>query len=196
MLIFSRCARIGCAAELSQHRASRSRPPRRASTVVVGRQRTRQDERSRSDLLRLHVAKLSNEPSRGEIVSHRRVPSAACEPLCAKAATRASSRSGSRAGFARSTLQGKRPPSLASYAIASPVVVFHPGEMALSSGPASERRTLLDRIALFVDPTSMDHLQRVHGGIALSSAHARGARQRERPSSSAFERSWPSTARR
>jgi DNA replication and repair protein RecF len=58
------------------------------------------------------------------------------------------------------TLQGKRPPTLASYAIASPVVAFHPGEMVLSSGPASKRRTLLDRIALFVDRTSMDHLQR------------------------------------
>jgi DNA replication and repair protein RecF len=32
--------------------------------------------------------------------------------------------------------------------------------MVLSSGPASKRRTLLDRIALFVDPTSMDHLKR------------------------------------
>jgi DNA replication and repair protein RecF len=55
---------------------------------------------------------------------------------------------------------GKRPPSLASYAVQSPAVVFHPGEMVLSSGPASKRRTLLDRIALFVDPTSMDHLKR------------------------------------
>jgi DNA replication and repair protein RecF len=57
-------------------------------------------------------------------------------------------------------LAGKRPPSLASYAVQSPVVVFHPGEMALSSGPASKRRTLLDRVALFVDKTSMDHLAR------------------------------------
>jgi DNA replication and repair protein RecF len=55
---------------------------------------------------------------------------------------------------------GKRPPSLASYAVQSPAVVFHPGEMVLSSGPASKRRTLLDRIALFVDPTSMDHAKR------------------------------------
>jgi DNA replication and repair protein RecF len=55
---------------------------------------------------------------------------------------------------------GKRPPSLASYAVQSPAVVFHPGEMVLSSGPASKRRTLLDRIALFVDPASMDHQKR------------------------------------
>jgi DNA replication and repair protein RecF len=58
------------------------------------------------------------------------------------------------------TLAGKRPSTLASYAVQSPVVVFHPGEMVLSSGPAAKRRTLLDRIALFVDATSMDHLQR------------------------------------
>jgi DNA replication and repair protein RecF len=49
---------------------------------------------------------------------------------------------------------------LASYAVRSPVVVFHPAEMVLSSGPASKRRTLLDRVALFSDPTSMDHLAR------------------------------------
>lgn len=60
----------------------------------------------------------------------------------------------------RVLIEGKRPPSLASYAVRSPVVVFHPGELTLSSGPASVRRTLLDRIALFVDATSMDHLAR------------------------------------
>jgi DNA replication and repair protein RecF len=58
------------------------------------------------------------------------------------------------------TLSGNRPSSLASYAVQSPVVIFHPGEMVLSSGPASARRTLLDRIALFIDPTSMDHFRR------------------------------------
>jgi DNA replication and repair protein RecF len=58
------------------------------------------------------------------------------------------------------TLAGKRPQSLAAYATQSPVVVFHPGELLLSSGPAAKRRTLLDRIALFVDPMSADHLQR------------------------------------
>jgi DNA replication and repair protein RecF len=58
------------------------------------------------------------------------------------------------------TLAGKRPSSMADYAVRSPVVVFHPGEMVLSSGPASARRTLLDRIALFIDPTSMDHCRR------------------------------------
>jgi DNA replication and repair protein RecF len=60
----------------------------------------------------------------------------------------------------QATLSGKRPNSMASYAVRSPVVVFHPGEMVLSSGPASARRTLLDRIALFIDATSIDHGRR------------------------------------
>jgi DNA replication and repair protein RecF len=67
---------------------------------------------------------------------------------------------GLRGGTRTVTSAGKRPRSLAAYAVQSPAVVFHPGEMVLSSGPAAKRRTLLDRIALFVDPTSMDHLNR------------------------------------
>lgn len=64
---------------------------------------------------------------------------------------------GLEGGTRRVLLEGKRPPSLAAYAVRSPIVVFHPGETTLSSGPAAGRRTLLDRIALFEDPTSMDH---------------------------------------
>lgn len=55
---------------------------------------------------------------------------------------------------------GKRPPSLAAFAVRSPVVCFHAGELSLSSGPAAPRRTLLDRIALFFDPQLGDHRQR------------------------------------
>jgi DNA replication and repair protein RecF len=50
-----------------------------------------------------------------------------------------------------------QPESGAAYAMRTPAVVFHPGEVALSSGPASMRRTLLDRIALFQDPRSHGH---------------------------------------
>lgn len=67
---------------------------------------------------------------------------------------------GIRGSIRSVTFAGKRPPNLADYAVQSPAVVFHPGEMALSSGPASKRRTLLDRIALFLDPTSIDHMKR------------------------------------
>jgi DNA replication and repair protein RecF len=54
-------------------------------------------------------------------------------------------------------MDGKKPDTLAGYATRTPVVVFHPGDLAILSGSASERRTLLDRIALFVDPSSADH---------------------------------------
>lgn len=55
---------------------------------------------------------------------------------------------------------GKRAPRLASYATKTPVVVFHPGDLALASGPATLRRLLLDRVALFIDPASADHRAR------------------------------------
>ncbi|MEB2313954.1 MAG: DNA replication and repair protein RecF [Sorangiineae bacterium] len=53
-------------------------------------------------------------------------------------------------------LDDKRPPTLAAYATRTPVIVFHPGDLALASGPASVRRLLLDRVALFADPASGD----------------------------------------
>lgn len=57
-------------------------------------------------------------------------------------------------------IDGNRPPSLASFATRSPVVAFHPDELALSTGPAGGRRTLLDRLALFMAPQSADHRAR------------------------------------
>jgi DNA replication and repair protein RecF len=57
-------------------------------------------------------------------------------------------------------IDGNRPPSLAEFATRSPVIAFHPDELALSTGPAGGRRTLLDRLALFIDPTSADHRAR------------------------------------
>jgi len=57
-------------------------------------------------------------------------------------------------------VDGNRPASLAEFATRSPVVAFHPDELTLSSGPASGRRTLLDRLALFMSPTSADHRAR------------------------------------
>lgn len=53
-----------------------------------------------------------------------------------------------------------RPQSLAEFATRSPVIAFHPEELALSTGPAAGRRTLLDRLALFMDPASADHRAR------------------------------------
>ena len=57
-------------------------------------------------------------------------------------------------------LDGKRPARLVNYATRTPVVVFHPGDLALVHGSAQGRRTLLDRVALFTDPVSSDARQR------------------------------------
>ncbi|MFO0586314.1 MAG: DNA replication and repair protein RecF [Polyangiaceae bacterium] len=57
-------------------------------------------------------------------------------------------------------VDGARPPSLGAFATRSPVVAFHPDEMALSTGPASLRRTLLDRLALFMSAVAADHRAR------------------------------------
>lgn len=74
-------------------------------------------------------------------------------------------------GGARSVkVDGKRPASLAAYAIKTPVVVFHPGEVALSQGPSGERRRLLDRAGLYAAP----------GSLADADAYARAIRERQR----------------
>jgi len=53
-------------------------------------------------------------------------------------------------------LDGKKPETLSSYAVKTPVVVFHPGDLTILTGAAAERRTLLDRVALFLDTASAD----------------------------------------
>lgn len=57
------------------------------------------------------------------------------------------------ARYAARTLElkqdGNKPRSFGAYAVRSPVVVFHPEELALSTGPAALRRRLLDRIAFY-----------------------------------------------
>lgn len=77
---------------------------------------------------------------------------------------------GLKAGARAARIDGKRPPSLASYALRSPVVVFHPGELSLSMGGGSERRRLLDRLALYLRPASLDEVDR----------YARAMRERQR----------------
>ena len=53
-------------------------------------------------------------------------------------------------------LDGKRPKKLSTYATRTPVVVFHPRDLELVSGAASERRRLLDRVSLYLEPASAD----------------------------------------
>ncbi len=67
---------------------------------------------------------------------------------------------GIRAGARMVKIDDKRPPTLAAYAVRTPMVVFHPGEIALSQGASSERRRLLDRTALYLAPAAMDELDR------------------------------------
>jgi DNA replication and repair protein RecF len=59
-------------------------------------------------------------------------------------------------GLRAARIDGKRPPTLAAYATRTPAVVFHPGAIALSAGSGGERRRLLDRIALFLSPMSLE----------------------------------------
>ena len=67
-------------------------------------------------------------------------------------------------------VDGQKPESLAAYAVRTPVVVFHPGEMSLTMGTASVRRTLLDRVSLFLDPSS----------LAAHRAYARAMKARQK----------------
>lgn len=60
----------------------------------------------------------------------------------------------------RVKLNGQAPRSLTDYATRSPVVVFDPQQMTLSTGPSSERRTLLDRVTLFTHPEVATHRSR------------------------------------
>ena len=62
---------------------------------------------------------------------------------------------GIKAGQRLVRIDDKRPPTLAAYAVRTPMVVFHPGEIALSMGASTERRKLLDRTALYLAPAAM-----------------------------------------
>ena len=62
---------------------------------------------------------------------------------------------GVRPGLRAARIDGKRPPTLAAYAVRTPVVVFHPGMVGLSAGSGADRRKLLDRVALYLCPASL-----------------------------------------
>jgi DNA replication and repair protein RecF len=66
---------------------------------------------------------------------------------------------GIRAGSRMVKIDDKRPATLAVYAVRTPMVVFHPGEIALSMGASSDRRRLLDRVSLYLAPAAMDELE-------------------------------------
>ncbi|HZU82711.1 MAG TPA: DNA replication and repair protein RecF, partial [Polyangiaceae bacterium] len=77
---------------------------------------------------------------------------------------------GVRAGLRAVRVDGKRPETLAAYAVRTPVVAFHPGVVALTAGSGAERRKLLDRLALYLGP----------GSIADAAAYVKASRGRQR----------------
>ncbi|MBV9946624.1 MAG: DNA replication and repair protein RecF [Myxococcales bacterium] len=77
---------------------------------------------------------------------------------------------GIRTGMRAARIDGKRPATLAGYAVRTPLVAFHAGVLALSAGSGSERRRLLDRVALYLWP----------GSIADAEAYGKAMRARQR----------------
>jgi DNA replication and repair protein RecF len=77
-------------------------------------------------------------------------------------------------------LDTKQPERLSEFARELPVVVFHPGDLALVSGTSGLRRLLLDRIALFSDPASAlarTAYRRAQRGRQLALERPRSGRQ-------------------
>lgn len=68
------------------------------------------------------------------------------------------------------SIDGKRPRKSLEYALKTPVIAFHPGDLTLCSGPATMRRTLLDRILLHQDP----------GGAEARIAYQKALRDRQK----------------
>ena len=107
--------------------------------------------------------------------------SRACAARSSKTATRACSPSGSEPGARLVRIDDKRPPSLAAYAVRTPIVVFHPGEMALSMG-ASARATAPARsdVALSRARSRWPSSRRTRGRSRSGSVHSRRAGLRRR----------------
>ncbi len=77
-------------------------------------------------------------------------------------------------------VDGKRPKTLASYAIATPVVLFEPASLVLSQGPSAERRKLLDRVAVHVAARTGGADALVHDAERYRRAHLQRKRALER----------------
>jgi DNA replication and repair protein RecF len=77
---------------------------------------------------------------------------------------------GLRPGLRAARVDGRSLPTLAAYAVLTPVVVFHPGLSGLSAGSGADRRKLLDRLALYLWPAS----------LADAEGYSRASRARQR----------------
>ena len=105
----------------------------------------------------------------GESVEHG-ADTASVRTVLSEAELRREQTVGLRTGQRLLKIDGKRPATAAEYAIRTPAVLFHPGDLSLSMGAGSERRRLLDRVALYLLPASL--------GETL--AYARAMRERQR----------------
>lgn len=77
---------------------------------------------------------------------------------------------GQRRGLRAVRIDERRPRTLIEYASRTPVVVFHPGDTQLPAGSGSERRRLLNRIALHLAPGALEEMDR----------YTRASRERQR----------------
>jgi DNA replication and repair protein RecF len=104
-----------------------------------------------------------------ELVSHGQTVASVRASVVEEALRREQS-IGIQAGSRRLVLDGKKPQTAAEYAVKTPAVVFHPGEIELSMGGSSGRRRLLDRLSLYLVPESSSALER----------YSRALRERQR----------------
>ncbi|MCL2723445.1 MAG: DNA replication and repair protein RecF [Polyangiaceae bacterium] len=104
-----------------------------------------------------------------ELVGHHAALASVRATVCEDGEARVQS-VGLKPGSRSVKIDGKRPPTLAAFAVRSPVVVFHPGELSLSMGSSQGRRRLLDRTSLYATAQSMADLD----------AYARAIRARQR----------------
>jgi DNA replication and repair protein RecF len=63
------------------------------------------------------------------------------------------------------SVDGKRIARTADFAVMTPVVVFHPGDLNLVGGPAVLRRTLLSRVSLYLEPWSFESQKAYHHAL-------------------------------
>ncbi len=96
--------------------------------------------------------------------------SQACEATFTEAFIAREQSVGLRRGQRAFRIDGKRPTTRIEYASRTPVVVFHPGDTMLPGGGGSERRRLLDRIALHLAPGALEDMVR----------YVRASRERQR----------------
>ena len=131
-----------------------------------------------------------------ELVATRRGDGQRPRRASSRRARSASRASGCAAGSARRAIDGKRPPSLAAYALRTPIVVFHPArwrcrwaEASSGDGCSTGSRSTRRRRRW---PTASSYAQ----GDARAAARARDARRAARATSTAGRSSWCATGSR